>query len=62
MGIFQVLGRGGAQQAVLDLTHRLSGRQANAVGEPEDMRVDRERGFAERGVEYHVGGFAAHTR
>ena len=43
----------------LDLIDRLPGREARAVADSEDVRVDRERLLAERGVEDDVGGLAA---
>ena len=43
---------------VLDLARRLAGRDPEAVGEAEDMGVDRDRRFPERGVEHHVRGLA----
>ena len=37
----------------------LARREAGAVGDPEDVGVDREGLLAERGVEHDVGGLAA---
>lgn len=42
--------------------HRLRGfatAKAEAVGEAEDVGIDRDGGVAVEGVEHHVGGFAA---
>jgi hypothetical protein len=43
----------------LDLFDRFPAREAGAVAHAEDVRVDGERLFAERGVEHDVGGLAA---
>jgi hypothetical protein len=48
-------------QLVLDGAHVLARRQAGAVGDAEDMRVDRHGRLAERGVEHDVGRLAAHA-
>ena len=53
--------RDALEQLLLNLDWRLARRQAGSVGDAEDMRVDRHRGFAERHVEHHVGGLAAHA-
>ena len=50
------------QQPFLDLQRSLAGRDAGAVGDPEDVRVDRDRRFPERGIEDDVGGLAADAR
>ena len=42
-----------------DLVDRLARREAGAVADAEDVRVDREGLLAERGVEHDVGGLAA---
>ena len=42
----------------LDLVDRLARRQAGAVADAEDMRVDREGLLAERCVEHDIGGLA----
>ena len=42
-----------------DLLRRLAGREAGAVADPEDVGVDGEGFFAERGVEDDVRGLAA---
>ena len=34
-------------------------REAGAVADAKDVRIDRERLLAEGGVEHHVGGLAA---
>ena len=43
----------------LDLVDRLARGKAGPVADPENVRVDRERLLAERGVEHDIGGFAA---
>jgi hypothetical protein len=43
----------------LDRLDILARRQAGAVADAKDMRVDRERLFTECGIEHDVGGFAA---
>ena len=43
----------------LDLLDGFAGGQAGAVADSEDVRVDRERLLAERGVEHDIGGLAA---
>ncbi len=42
-----------------DLIGVLARREAGAVADAEDVRVDRERLLAERGVEHDIGGLAA---
>src|ERR1700736_3679477 len=44
-----------------DLRRRLAGRQGNAVGNPENMRVDGDYRRAERSVHDDVGGLAAYS-
>jgi hypothetical protein len=46
----------------LDLVDRLAWSQAGAVADPEDVRVDRERLLAERGIEDHVRGLSSDPR
>ena len=43
----------------LDLIDCLARREAGAVADAEDVRVDRKGLLAERGVEHDVGGLAA---
>ena len=43
----------------LDLVDRLARREAGAVADAEDVRVDGERLLAEGGVEDDVGGLSA---
>ncbi|MCY1294272.1 hypothetical protein D9M70_435630 [compost metagenome] len=50
------------EQLLLDHLHVLAGRQPGAVRDPEDVRIDRNGGLAERRIEDHVGGLAAHAR
>ena len=49
-------------QLVLDFDDVPAGGDAGPVGDPENMGVHRDGGFAERGVEDHVSGLAAHSR
>jgi len=46
-------------QPVLDLAHGLARRKAGAIGDAEDVRVDRDGGLSEGRVQHHVGGLAA---
>jgi hypothetical protein len=46
-------------QLRLDRVDGLAGREAGAVGNAEDMGVDRERLFAPGSVEHDIGGLAA---
>ena len=46
-------------QLRFDLIDVLPRSEAGSVADPEDVRVDRERLFAESGVEDDVGGLAA---
>ena len=46
----------------LDLGHVLAWREAGAVGDAEDVRVDRDHRLAEGGVEHDVGGLASDAR
>ena len=52
----------GAWLLDLDGERCLAGRQAGAVGDAEDVRVDRHRRFAEGDVENDVGGLATDSR
>ena len=49
------------QQAVLDLDYVFTGRDTGPVGDPEDVRINRDGGMPECRVENHVGGFPADT-
>ena len=49
-------------EAALDREHVLAWREAGAVGDPEDVRVDRDRRLPERGVEHDVRRLATHAR
>ena len=49
-------------QLELDLEHVLARREAGAVADPEDVRVDRERLLVEGGVEHHIGRLSADAR
>lgn len=44
------------------LVDGLARREAGAIADPEDMRVDREGLLAKSGVEDHIGGLAADAR
>ena len=50
--------RGDLVELEFDREHVLAFGEASAVGDAEDMRVDRDRRLAERGVEHDVGGLA----
>ena len=51
--------RNALEQLQLDLERVLARREAGAVRDAEDVRVDRHRGLAESDVEHDVGGLAA---
>src|SRR5690606_14940824 len=61
MRILQEFPRHMAHEFLLDLQHRLARGDTGTVADPEDMGVDRHHRMAESGVEYHVGGLAAHA-
>ena len=46
-------------QAGFDLVGVFAGGQAGPVGNPENMRIDRDCGLSERLIQNHVRGFAA---
>ena len=46
-------------ELVLDRAHRAAVREARAIRDAEDVRVDRDRRLAERGVQHDVRGLAA---
>ena len=54
--------RNGLEQLLFHFQHGFARRQPGAVGDPEDMRVDRHRRLAESGVQNDVCGLAAHAR
>jgi hypothetical protein len=62
VGVEQEFFRHEFQQLLLDDVDVLARRQAGAVGDAEDVRVHRHGRLAERGVQHHVGGLAAHAR
>jgi len=62
MRVAEVLRRHGLDEAVLDRARVLARRHAGAVGDAEDMRIDRDRRFAEGDVEHDVGGLAPDAR
>jgi hypothetical protein len=62
MGGLQELLRYRLQQFAFDGQGRLAGGQPGAVGDAKDVRVDGDRGFAESGVENHVGRLATDPR
>ncbi len=57
--VHQIGRRDALQQLVLDFQRRFARRQTGAIGEPEEMGIDRHGGFTKGDVEHHVGGFAA---
>ena len=62
MSILAVFGRDEFRELVLHDAHRLARCNTCAVGDPEDVRVDRNFGVPEGRVEDHAGGFAADAR
>ena len=54
-------GRDGLEQLLFHFQHGLAGGEADAVGDAEDVGVDRHGRLAEGGVENHVGGLAPHA-
>jgi hypothetical protein len=54
--------RNACLEAAFHREHVLAGREAGAVGDPEDVRVDRDRRLPERGVEHDVRRLATHAR
>jgi hypothetical protein len=62
MGMGDV-GRGyGLFQTKFNLKRIFAWRQPGAVGDPEDMGVDGDRGQAEGNVGHHIGGLAPDPR
>lgn len=61
MGVFFVFVRRHAQQFLFDFNDGFAWRQAGAVAEAENMRVDGDCGLAEGGVKYDIGGLAANA-
>ena len=55
MGGMQEFRRDQLQQLTFDGQGRLAGGQPGAIGDPKNMCIDSDRGFAESGVENHVG-------
>ena len=49
-------------QLRLDFVDRLARREPRAIADPENVGVDCKGLLAERRVEHHVGGLAAHAR
>ena len=62
MRAVQILRRRDAHQLRLDFRRRLAVGQAGAVGDAEDVGVDRDRAFAEHFHQHHVGGLAPDAR
>ena len=62
MRVAQQFGRDAAHQPVLDRARRGARRDADAIAEAEDVRINRHRAFAERHVQHDIGGLAADTR
>ena len=59
MCVAQHIRRDAFGQPVLHLAHVAAGGEAGAVGEAEDVGIDRHRTLAERDVEHDIGGLAA---
>ncbi len=49
-------------QAVFHLARIFPRRQSNAVGDPENMRIDRDRRFAEGDVQHDIRRLSSHAR
>ena len=62
MRIVLVLVRHDFQKPLFDGTHILAFCDPRAIGDAEDVSVDRDRRMPERSVENHVGGLAPHAR
>src|SRR5688572_20436138 len=60
--VLQVLGRRELEELQLDLERVLPGRDSGAVGDPEDVCIDRYGRLPERRVQDHVRSLAAHAR
>ena len=61
MGVRQKFSRRYGQQSVFDLTRRATWRKACAIGDPENMGIDRNGRLAKCHVEYHIRRLAAHA-
>ncbi len=61
VGIEQEFLRHKFEQLLLDYLDRLARRDAGAVGDAENMGVDRHRDFAKSRVQHHIGRLAAHA-
>ncbi len=59
--LLELVGRH-AHELVLDGAHVGAGRETDAIGDAEDVRVDRDRRFAERRVQNDVGRLATDAR
>ena len=62
MSVELVLVRHDFEQFFFDCHHVLAWRDAGAVGDPEDVRIDCDGRLAEGDVQNHIGGFAADPR
>ena len=58
VGALFVVVRHDAHEAIFDFANIFSRREIDAVGNPENVGVDRDRGFAERRIENDVGRFS----
>src|SRR5207253_5011125 len=61
VGVLAELGRGVGDERVLDFPRRLSRREPGAIGNTENVCVDRDLGLAEHHVEVDIGGLATHA-
>src|SRR5438105_10298152 len=61
VGVLAELGRGVGDERVLDFPRRLSRREPGAIGNTENVCVDRDLGLAEHHVEDDIGGLATHA-
>jgi len=48
-------------ETVFDVARRFPGREARAIADAKDVRVDRDRGFAEGYVHHHIRRLASDT-
>ena len=49
------------RQSVLHFKRRAAGRDAGAIGDPENVGVDRDGGLTEGRIQHHVGSFSSDT-
>ena len=62
VGVALVFGGGARLERLLDRERRLARGEPGAIGDPENMGVDRDRRLAEGHVQHHVGGLASNPR